>query len=58
MAAACGRLAAAGLVPELAGVDDDGVSPVDFAYFLREGMRLEVLDRRRERMLERWFASG
>jgi catechol 2,3-dioxygenase-like lactoylglutathione lyase family enzyme len=56
--AACDRLTAAGSELELAGIGPDGTSPAGFAYLLRAGMRLEVLDRRRERMLERWFAGG
>jgi catechol 2,3-dioxygenase-like lactoylglutathione lyase family enzyme len=52
------RLADTGLVSEIAGVDPEGMSPFDFAYYLQDGLRLEILDRRRERLLERWFASG
>jgi catechol 2,3-dioxygenase-like lactoylglutathione lyase family enzyme len=54
---ACARLAASGAELELAGVDAGGASPARFAYFLRAGLRFEVLDRRQERMLERWLAG-
>jgi hypothetical protein len=55
--ASCARLTASGAELELAGIDATGASPARFAYFLRAGLRFEVLDRAQERMLERWFAS-
>jgi catechol 2,3-dioxygenase-like lactoylglutathione lyase family enzyme len=51
------ELSEAGLHVELQGIGPDG-GPGDFAYLEQGGLRLELLDRRRERLLARWFAAG
>jgi catechol 2,3-dioxygenase-like lactoylglutathione lyase family enzyme len=56
VAAESERLDQAGLTLEVAGEDDQG-RRAEYAYHLDGSVRVEVLDRRRRRMLERWIAG-
>ena len=56
VAAAVEDLRGSGLTLELAGVGPGGDDIADFAYLMDQELRVEVLDRRRESRLARWFA--
>ena len=55
VAAGVADLQGSGLTLELAGVGP-GDEIADFAFLMDEELRIEVLDRRRESRLARWFA--